>query len=419
MIKKTTTLLLVAANAVAVMGQHNDKAKLVTLPRGEGYYYQTILKDNRLVEESQSKKEPAQRLVMDQSVYKLPNTTSLYKRVWANEPLSQGNTGTCWDFSTLSFYESEIFRMTGKKVKLSEMYVAYFEYIEKARRFVRERGNSLFDEGSEANAVARIALQYGLVPANSYTGMVNGRKFHNHEAMMEEMSGYLESLKTSKAWNEKAALETIAAIMNHHMGVPPSTVSVDGKSYTPQGYMKDYLKINPNDFVEILSYKQKPYWQKVEYTVPDNWWHSADYYNVPLDDFMDILKKAIRAGYTVSIGGDTSEPGLSTTTQCAMVPDFDIPSAYINEDSRAFRFANKTTTDDHGVHLLGYVENFNGDGKDWYLIKDSGAGSRNNDEKAPEFGYYFFHEDYVQLKMMGFTVHKDVAKYLLAKFGDK
>jgi bleomycin hydrolase len=402
--------------AASLLGQSNDKVKLVSLPKGEGYYYQTIMKDNRLVEEAQTKAEPAQRLVMDQSVYKLPNKTSLYKRYWANEPLSQGNTGTCWDFSTLSFYESEIFRQTGKKVKLSEMYIAYFEYIEKARRYVQERGNSLFDEGSEANAVARMALLYGLVPSESYSGLTNGRKFHNHEAMVEEMSSFLQSLKQSNNWNEKAAIETIAAILNHHMGVPPSTVVVDGEKMSPFTYMIDFLKINPNDFVEVLSFRQKPYWQKVEYTVPDNWWHSADYYNVPLNVYMDVLKKAIRAGYTVSIGGDTSEPGLLPSTQCAMVPDFDIPSAYINEDARAFRFANKTTTDDHGVHLVGYVENHNGDSKDWYLIKDSGAGSRNNDEKAAEFGYYFFHEDYVKLKMMGFTVHKDAVKDILSKF---
>jgi bleomycin hydrolase len=414
--KAYLSLLTIMACSVGLHGQSKDKAALITLPRGEGYYNQTILKDNRMVEEAQTPKEPAKRLVMDQSGYKLPNKTALYTRVWANEPLSQGSTGTCWDFSTLSFYESEIFRQTGKKVKLSEMYVAYFEYIEKARRFVQERGNSLFDEGSEGNAVARIALQYGLVPAETYTGLTNGRKFHNHVVMMAEMTAYLESVKTANAWNEKAVLETIADILNHYLGTPPTLVSVDNKSISPKNYMTDVLKLNPNDFVEILSLKQKPYWQQVEYTVPDNWWHNADYYNVPLNDFMAILKKAIRAGYSVSIGGDTSEPGMLTATQCAMVPDFDIPSAYINEDARAFRFANKTTTDDHGIHVVGYIENFNGDGKDWYLIKDSGAGSRNNEEKAPEFGYYFFSEDYVKLKMMGFTIHKEAVKDILAKF---
>jgi bleomycin hydrolase len=201
--------------------------------------------------------------------------------------------------------------------------------------------------------------------------------------------------------------------MNHHIGEPPAEFTVDGKKYNPKTYLKDYLKINPDDYVEILSYKQEPYWEQVEYKVPDNWWHNKDYYNVPLDVFMDIVKKSIRDGYTISIGGDVSESGFSRKTQVAVVPTYDIPSEYIDEDSRQFRFSNETTTDDHGMHLVGYLEK---DGKEWYLIKDSSSGSRNNDQDVSEFGYYFFNEDYVKLKMMGFTIHKDAVKDILKKF---
>nr|WP_319400527.1 C1 family peptidase [uncultured Carboxylicivirga sp.] len=411
--KKLTGLLPAVLLTISVSAQNSDKAKIEEYPQGKGFYYETILKDISHVKDSVEAEPASMRLTMDQSEYDLPNKVDLYKRQWANPVLSQGNTGTCWDFSTLSFYESEIFRMTGKKVKLSEMYVAYYEYLAKAERFIEKRGESLFSEGSEGNAVARIALAHGLVPADEYTGLIGGRKYHDHGQMMEEMSSYLKSLTVSNAWNKEAALETIASIMDHYIGVPPTSFKVDGKEYSPMTYMKEYLKLDPNDFVEILSYKQKPYWQQVEYTVPDNWWHNEEYYNVPLDVYMDIVKKAIRKGYTMSIGGDVSEAGFLRSTQCAMIPDFDIPSAYINEDARAFRFANETTTDDHGMHLVGYMEK---DGKDWYLIKDSSSGSRNNDPNAPEFGYYFFTQDYVKLKMMGFTIHKDAVKDVLKKF---
>ena len=92
----------------------------------------------------------------------------------------------------------------------------------------------------------------------------------------------------------------------------------------------------------------------------------------------------------------------------AVVPSFDIASSAIDENAREFRWTNHTTTDDHGIHVVGYAEK---DGKDWYLIKDSGSGSRNNSHA----GYYFYHEDYVKLKMLGFTVHKDVAEEILKK----
>jgi bleomycin hydrolase len=130
---------------------------------------------------------------------------------------------------------------------------------------------------------------------------------------------------------------------------------------------------------------------------------------------MNAIKNAIKNHYTIAIGGDVSEAGFSRESQVAIVPTFDIPADQIDDNARQFRFSNETTTDDHGMHLVGYYEK---DGTDWYLIKDSGSGSRNGDEKAPEFGYYFFRSDYIKLKMMDFMVHKDAIKDLLKKFGE-
>jgi bleomycin hydrolase len=130
---------------------------------------------------------------------------------------------------------------------------------------------------------------------------------------------------------------------------------------------------------------------------------------VPLDVFMNIIKKAIRDGYTMAIGGDVSEPGIIPDYNVALIPTFDIPSNYIDEYARQFRFSNKTTGDDHGIHLVGYE---NKDGKDWCLIKDSGSGGHNG--KNP--GYYFFQEDYVKLKMLDFMVNKNALGDLLSKF---
>lgn len=201
--------------------------------------------------------------------------------------------------------------------------------------------------------------------------------------------------------------------MEFHIGTPPAELLIAGKKMTPQQYLKDVLKIVPTDYVDILSYMQEPYYKKVIYDVPDNWWKSTEYYNIPLDEFMALLRKVTESGYTVSIGGDVSEAGLDPETQCAIIPSFDIAPADINDEARQFRFSNRTTTDDHGLHLVGYTD-FKG--FHWYVLKDSGAGSRNNTTNTNEFGYYFFREDYIKLKMMNFTVHKDAVKELLAKF---
>lgn len=413
MLKKTNLLLLSLLIGGVAFGQ-KKKDKSIFKEYKPGYYQNSILKDINAINAKIEKEENEKLFFMDHSNLDLPIKKNLYKIEWANPSLSQGNTGSCWCFSTTSMYESEVKRLTGKEVKFSEMYTVYHEFIEKARGFVQTRGKSIFEQGSEANAVTRSLKKNGIVPAKEYTGLKDGRKFHTHAKMYKEMKNYLQTIKAGNAWNEEEVIATIKSIMNHYIGIPPTSFVVDGKTYTPQSYMKEYCNLNPEDYVEVLSYKQEPYWQQVEYKVPDNWWHSKEYYNVPLDVFMKVLKDGIRNGYTSSIGGDVSEAGFVRTTNAALVPTFDIPSEYINEDARQFRFSNGCTTDDHGMHLMGYYTDKNG--SDWYLIKDSSSGSRNNDPKAAEFGYYFFSSDYIKLKMMGFTIHKDALKKYMKKF---
>jgi len=398
-------------NSVLSFAQ-NDKAFFKEVE--PGFYQNFILKDINEYKDQTEKKELRKILIMDQSKMDLPNDPALYKTFWHTPVVSQGNTGTCWDYSTTSMYESEMFRLTGKKVKISEMYTAYWEYVEKARRYIQQRGKSNFGEGSEANAVARIWEKYGAVPNSVYTGLPEGRKYHSHEAMFNEMNAFLEGLKVSNNWNEEAGLSTIKAILNHYIGVPPTDFQYEGKKYSPASFLKEYMMINTSDYVDIMSLMEQPYWQKGEYKVPDNWWHSKEYYNVPLDVFMEIWNYAIENGYTTAVGGDVSEAGINRNTNCAMIPDFDIPYNAINESARQFRFSNNTTTDDHGMHCVGYYKAK--DGKMWYLVKDSSSGSRNVGEADKRFGYYFFRDDYAKLKMMNITVHKDAFKKYMDRF---
>lgn len=377
-----------------------------------GYYQNYILKG---IEEEKSEPAivPKRTLKIDLTNVDYPKSIDEFKSIATNQPVSQGNSGTCWSFSTTSFYETEIFRQTKQVVDLSEMYIVYWEYIEKARRFVQKRGLSAFGEGSEANAVKRMMKMYGCVRQTDFSGLKNGKTVHNHSIMYEEMNNYLQSVKNTGAWNEALVLETIKAILNDYMGTPPNVISYQNKSISPLNYMTSCLKFNPDDIVDVMSFMEKPYWKQVEYEVPDNWWHDSTYYNVPLDVFMSIVKNATRKGYTFMVVGDVSEAGFDSFHNVALVPTFDIPSEYIDENARQFRFSNKTTTDDHGMHLVGYMEK---NAKDWYLIKDSGSGSRNVGKESKNFGYYFFHEDYIKLKMTTFGIHKDMLKEYMNNF---
>jgi bleomycin hydrolase len=370
-------------------------------------FYRTIIKKSNHY--NKEIKDIKKSFKMNFDDKEIPKNLDEFTILSTENPISQGNTGTCWCFSTISFYENEIQRITGKRINLSELFPVYFEYVEKTRRYIKTRGKSYLGEGSETNAVQRMMAMYGIVPFEAYEGKPSKQPYYNHEKMFSEIKIYLNNCKKTNFWNEQAILNNIKSILNHYMGAPPKSFQYKGKKYTPKSFLKNITKIKPNDYVDFMSLMQKPYWSKQEYKVPDNWWRSDEYYNIPLENFMFSIKNAIKNGYSMSIGGDVSESGYSAKFDVAMVPTYDIPSEFIDENARQFRFSNKTTTDDHAIHLIGYKVEENGDW--WFLIKDSGSGSRNG--RFP--GYYFYHEDYVKLKMMTFTIHKDAVKSTLEK----
>ncbi len=400
--KRIGVLVLIAVLAVPAltMAQEKNRDKGIFV-EPKNPFWEEISKS--LSEFGKKPGAPRQAFVVDLTGFAAPTGLEGFHAVWHNPPVSQGSTSTCWCYSTTSMFESEVYRLTGKKARISQAYTVYCEYLERTKRFIRERGMSAVAEGSEANAVTRDWKIYGCVPLEVYSGLQPGQKFPDHGMMFREISSYLKGIKTSNAWNEEEALATVKSILDHYLGAPPAKFTVEGREYTPLAYLRDYLKINPDDYVDVVSYMQQPFGRKVEYEVPDNWWHSKDYYNVPLETFMKILDNAVKLGISVSIGGDVSEPGKSNDRKVWMVPSFDIPSAYIDDNARQFRFGNETTTDDHGIHLIGAAD---GPGGRWYLIKDSGSGSFAMDPK----GYAFVSRDYVRLKIMDFMVHKDAVK---------
>ena len=369
-------------------------------------------KNDAIRAEVRRKEEPApkRRMWVDFSKVDAPKAVSEFTKVWHQPPVCQGLSGMCWCFSTTSFLESESYRKTKRELRLSQLHTVYWEHVEKARGWVRSRGASVYGEGSQPAAVLRALREHGAVPAEAFTGLKEGRKDHDHESTLyAEIRAYLEGVKAAGAWNEEQVVSTVRAILDHHLGAPPERVVVDGQALTPKEYLAKVVRLDPDDYVAFLSTMEKPFWEKAEYEVPDNWWHGKDYVNVPLDAFLSAVKGAVRKGYSVVVAGDMSEPGYSIGPPgVAVVPTWDIPSAFIDDAARQFRFGNGSTSDDHDLHVVGITTK---DGRDWFLVKDSWSSAWNNDHP----GYYFFHEDYVKLKMLAFLVHRDAVKDLLAR----
>ena len=383
------------------------KDKAIFREYKNGYYQDSILKGITEFKDSLSEIK-RKYLATDLTGIVCPQSPNEFTKYWFNLPVSQGNTGTCWSFATTSFFESEIYRITEKKVKLSEMYFVYLEYVERAKYFILHKGDCTLGEGSEANAVPRLMLDYGAIPKSAYNGLMNGQTVYDHSKMYDELYTYLMSVKAASAWNDSIAVKNVKAILNKYMGQPPDTFYYENKEYSAQSFLTDYCKIIPRDYFSFMSDNRFTFNQKAELVEDDNWWHSGNYYNVGIDNFMKIVKSAITNGYTISICGDVSEAGIDKEKQVAVVPSFDIPSEFIDDNARQLRLGNGTTTDDHCIHLVGYLVK---DGIYWFLTKDSGAGAFDGKYQ----GYKYLSEDFVKLKMMNILLYKYAAKEVLDK----
>jgi bleomycin hydrolase len=347
-------------------------------------------------------------LGVDLAAFAHPTSVLEFTRLFHLPPVQQGQTGTCWAFAATSLLESELRRQGKAEVKLSEIHTVYWEYVEKARRFLREKGGSFLGQGSEPNSALARIKQYGLVRETDYSGLPGGRTAHDHGALFREFRDCLAGLAARNAWDETAGLAGVRAILDKHLGRPPDRIQVDGRSLTPLEYLAQ-LGLEPGDYVSFVSFMYLPFYTRGEYKVPDNWWHSRDYHNLPLYEFALTFLRTLRKGYSATLAVDFSEPGYLGQSGLAMVPTFDIPSAYIDQSSREYRFTNGASTDDHAVHCVGYQESGKGN---WYLIKDSWENAWWGQAK----GYFFYQDDYIRLKGLMFMAHKDAVKEILAKF---
>ena len=364
--------------------------------------------DQAIYAQETSEGETRTVLSADLSAFERPADPAEFTRLFHLPPVRQDKTATCWSFAATSLLESELRRKGQAEVKLSEMFTVYWEYVEKARRFVRAKGDSFLGQGSEPNSALERVRQYGVVRASDYTGLLAGKTAHDHGPLFREFQDYLSGLAAKNDWDEARALAGVRAILDKHLGRPPGRISVDGRSLTPLEYLAG-LGLNPADYVAFVSFMYLPFYAKGEFRVPDNWWHCRDYHNLPLYEFSLALLRALRRGYSATLAVDFSEPGYSGENDIAMVPSFDIPRSYIDQSSREYRFTNGSTSDDHAVHCVGYKESGQGN---WFLIKDSWENAYGGRAK----GYFFYENDYIRLKCLMFMVHRDAVKEVLDKF---
>ncbi|MDR0296169.1 MAG: aminopeptidase [Prevotellaceae bacterium] len=339
----------------------------------------------------------------------------------------QFRSGTCWSFSTLAMVEAELLRMGKGEYNLSEMFVVYNNYVEKAVKYVRLQGKGNFAAGGSAEDVMHAIREYGIVPQEAMQGLNYGEEQHVHGELDMLTSAYVNALiknpnrKLSTAWKNG-----FKGILDAYLGEIPANFTYNEKSYTPKSFAAS-LGFNPDDYVSLTSYTHHLFYTQFAIEIEDNWrWDLS--YNIPLDELMQTFDNAINNGYTIAWSSDVSEKGF-TRNGIAVVPDINFTELSnseqarwlglsqkerddqlykldnpgheknITQEMRQIAYDNYETTDDHGMLIYGIAKDQRG--TKYYMVKNSWG------ESGTYKGHWYASEAFVKYKTMSILVHKN------------
>jgi aminopeptidase C len=338
---------------------------------------------------------------------------------------NQSSTGTCWCFATTSFVESELLRTGKGEYDLSEMFIVRYNYIDRLKDNYLRRGKGNTGPGSLAHDWMRVFSEEGIVPDEVYTGLNYGSPTHNHG----ELQAFINAVAAVPVELKKESpqyYQIINGILDTYLGKVPETFVYKGVSYTPKSFAAS-LGINPSDYVEITSFTHFPFYTQGILEVFDNW-SNGRFYNVPLDELIQVMDYSFNNGYTVNWDGDVSESGFSRQYGVAVMPQnqqadrspvtdmarFDRsrgsvqinntppspgPELNVTQDIRQAGYEGFNTTDDHLMHLTGIARDQNG--TKYYKTKNSWGA-----ERGPYNGYWYMSEQYVRAKTIYIMVNK-------------
>ena len=342
----------------------------------------------------------------------------------------QNRSGTCWDYSTLSFFEAEILKNTGKTYDLCESFVCNKTYMERAIQVVRFHGDCQFAQGGSAEDVLATMKTHGIVPEGTmpFPGSLYGDSLNNFNEFFKLLEPYVAAVAKSDAKKISSQWKVgLQGILDAYLGKCPEKFTYEGKQYTPKSFMAS-LGIDLNDYVSITSYTHHPFYTTFAVEVQDNW-RFPQSYNVPMDEMMQIIDNAIEQGYTVAWGGDVSEDGFTrkglayaidakkttqnlqgsdmakwlkmTTTKKRDIVDslgVSVPEIVPTQQMRQERFDNWELTDDHGMHIFGVAKDQNG--KEYYMVKNSWG------ETGDYKGIWYMTKAFIAANTMDFLINK-------------
>ena len=342
----------------------------------------------------------------------------------------QNRSGTCWDYSTLSFFEAEILKATGKTYDLCESFVANKTYMERAIQVVRYHGDCQFAQGGSAEDVLATLKTHGICPEDAmpFPGSLYGDSLNNFNEFFSVLEPYVAAIAKSDAKKISQPVEGRSA--GHPRRLPrqvPREVHLRGQGVHPEDVrqeprhrpqrLRQHHQLHPPPLLHGLCRRGAGQLALPPVVQPADGRDDAGH------------RQRHQQGYTIAWGGDVSEPGFTrkglayavdtkkteslagsdmarwlklTTEKKRNIIDSlgcKVPEVVATQEMRQERFDNWELTDDHGMLIYGMAKDQNG--KEYYMVKNSWG------ETGDYKGIWYMTKTFIAANTMDFLINKN------------
>lgn len=310
----------------------------------------------------------------------------------------QGKSSNCWAYAAASLLETEYWTANDgtDTLNLSPEYIVRSSYQAKFDHYCHAGGKEEICTGGLGHTFIQTFRKAGIVPWQAYDSCYRHRPAYSK--LLKNIR-HLAREAVSQPEQEASCKLDLSALLDQQMGSLPDSFLYDGKRFTPQTFAQ-LLPAVRREYIELTSFANQPYHAYCSLDLRDNWEHAA-FYNLPLNQLMNVMTSALQHGTTFVWDGDVSERSFSINKGFAFCPS----EMRVSEQTRLFAFLSGETRDDHMMHIIGLAHNQFGER--FFIAKNSVGNA------GPYHGYLYLSEEYVRLKTISILIDKHAITKLL------